>query len=217
MFTLITIALLSASPTGAYTGRFAPGGIRVEESDHSRPDGRSFEQLARIAISAKATEDHRQEAAERAFAAFQRYAGPVTVQIPRCHAGRVYEALRRWDYLYQTQRPKPSDLSRQERVDFKAACYTMLRSPEPQIRQQALNHLIVVADHTDQPRFVAMLGNPRFDRVRVLLGLGRIGSKDSIPILTRELSGPYAEQAAEALKEITGEKLVNNDHTDSTP
>src|SRR5262245_34283231 len=138
MVSVLILATLAAEPP-VLSGRFTDGGFRAEESVTGSNDARTFAEMARLTVNQKLPEDRRINAAQRAFDAFARYSGPVNVQFPfpRCHCGRTFDQIRQWDYRRPTEAAKSNDLTRQDLLDFKAACYAMLKSPDPQTRQRA--------------------------------------------------------------------------------
>lgn len=197
--TILSLAL-AASPA-EFSGKFNADGIRVEESSTGWADAKSFRELATIAING--TGDIRQQAAQRSFSAFERYTAPLNVQFPKCHCGRTFDGIRKWDYARQIT-PKPSALTSKEQDDFKAACYFMLKSEIPWIRERAMEHLVIVADHRDLSKMLGLLRTGEYCGL-ACLALGRIGSDDALPALERELSGPFKEQAQAAIEHIRGE------------
>lgn len=190
MAALLLCLTLSATPAT----KFADGGFRSAS-------GSTFAELARLAHTAHG--DNRLSASQQAFDAFARYASPIYPQFqPRCHCSRVFETLKKWDYLRQIQEPKPDALTHAELQDFKKACYSMLRVPDQWTRQRALEHIVMTADQRDLRPLLALLHDPMADRGLVCLGLGRVGSDEAVPAIARELGGKWWEEAKAALEAI---------------
>jgi len=174
-------------------------------------DGRTFAELAKLAVSGKrpggsltGDADYRKTAAQRGVQRLHAILFPVNVQFPRCHIGRTFENLRQWDQRRQSEQ-QPSDyLTQAELREFKAACYTMMKAAESWTREETLRHLAVIADHDDVKLLLAMLRTPHADRVLVMVALGRIGDAAAIPALEKELDGPEARTGERRHREHSG-------------
>ncbi len=183
---LLSLAILSAD------ARFNDSGLRTHT-------GRSFAELSRLALNAP-REDQRAIAAERMFQAFGRYVGPVNVQYPRCHVGRTFEQLQTFYY----RQPVPQRLDNDELKDFKAACYSLLRS---EFRREAMEHLVAVVNHDDLQPMLRCLKSRTLPGL-ACIALGMIGDDEAVPALRRELSGECREQAQAALEHLGSEKAL---------
>jgi hypothetical protein len=184
MLTILLTAVLSAD------AHFSDSGLRSDS-------GKTFGELARLAVNSP-REDQRAIAAERMFQAFGRYVGPVNVQFPRCHVGRTFDQIQQFSY----QRPAPQRLTNEEIKDFKAACYSMLRS---EFGRKAMEHLVVIANHDDLQPMLRCLKSQTHPGL-ACVALGVIGSDEAVPALKRELSGECREEARAALEHLGSPK-----------
>lgn len=207
------------------SGRFADGGYRVEESPSWANDGKTFAELAKLAClpdnagalakySATGKGDYRVGFAQRAFDAFQRYSGPVNAQFPRCYTSRAcqqfHDSIDAWQYRRRVEPPNRA-LTSQEFADFKAACHAMCKAQESWTRDQALHHLVIVADGRDLQPLLAMLRDEKANRPLIYLALARIADDRAVPALAKGLSSKDREKvlaAAAALEYIGSEKAL---------
>lgn len=200
MIPTLALILLCADPSAS---RFGDGGFRD-------PQGDTFATLAKQAVSAKrhgysvtGISDYRATFASRIFGAYMRYTSPPANPFYQtCGMSRVYDQMRDWDQRRQLTPRQPDELTPDEVVQFKKACWVMLRSDEIWPRNLALRHITLLANRDDVKPLLAMLKKPGGPRDLICITLGRIGDEAALPALEKELGGVNDEQARAAIENI---------------
>lgn len=204
MLTTILLAVISADPNSAHYDRGAAFLTSAKISVAANPPGTKG-----YSITGKS--DYRVTVAETVFDTYARHSRMPSISFTsRCHCKRIYDSMREHEARYSqgaaslADPPAASSLSSDERQQFKEACFIMARAPDSWTMKRALEHLFIVADRGDLPRLKSLLNIPSIDRGLIYLTFGRIGDDSILPILSRELRGPFWEEAAAALENMGG-------------